>query len=84
MARRDVRDYTCQVVHEQVRIYLRPQKQRFDARGPKTHFVQCNQDDCQYVDKNELPCPLDTRMFDEGIEEKEVPHHDDGESLCRW
>lgn len=84
MIKRDVRDYTCEVVHEQVKIYVRHRKQRFDARGPRTNFVQCNQDDCQYVEKNEPPCPLNEGMFAEKIDKGEAVRHEDGERLCRW
>ena len=78
MAKKDLRDYMCEVVHEEVKIYLR------HSNGPKTRFVQCDQADCQYVDKNALPCPLYAGMFAEGIEEGEEPRREDGERLCRW
>jgi NAD-dependent dihydropyrimidine dehydrogenase PreA subunit len=90
MAKRDLRDYTCEVVHEEVKVYLRHRRQRFNDQGPKTRFVQCDQDECQYVDKNELPCPLHAGMFDEVVELDEVveggeePRSEDGQRLCRW
>ena len=61
------RDYECRVVHHHVQIYSRHQKhERFDTHGSKSYFVQCNQDDCPHVDKNELPCPLNASVFARG------------------
>ncbi len=34
---------------------------------PGDYFVQCNQSDCQYVERNALPCPLHVDMFAEEI-----------------
>ena len=92
MARRNVQSYSCGVVHERVKIYLSVRKRRrFEAESVTTRFVQCDQHDCQYVEKNALPCPLDAVMFDStgGFnsiigKEDETPTRDDGESLCRW
>jgi len=84
MAKKDLRDYMCEVVHEEVKIYLRHGHERFNPRGPKTRFVQCDQADCQYVDRNELPCPLHTGMFAEGTEEAEEPRREDGKRVGRW
>jgi hypothetical protein len=34
---------------------------------PGNYFVQCNQVDCQYVEANAPPCPLNVGMFTEEI-----------------
>jgi hypothetical protein len=34
---------------------------------PPGYFVQCNQEDCQYVDENKAPCPLTPDMFGDEI-----------------
>jgi hypothetical protein len=58
------REFWCPVVSEPVLIRLtRPSGLR-PATG---YFVQCNQADCQYVEANELPCPLNVGMFAEEI-----------------
>jgi hypothetical protein len=60
VSRGRAREFWCTVVCEQVVIRLR----RADGFGPsRGFFVQCNQDECQYVDKNEPPCPLHVGMF---------------------
>ena len=43
------REFQCPVVHEAVMIRLR-RNDGFDRRAP--FFVQCNQTECQYVEKN--------------------------------
>ena len=41
---------------------------RADGFDPsRGYFVQCNQSDCQYVDENKPPCPLNVQMFAEEI-----------------
>jgi hypothetical protein len=60
------REFQCPVVHEAVMIRLR-RNDGFDRRAP--FFVQCNQTECQYVEKNEPPCPLHLSMFAEEIRE---------------
>lgn len=68
MRKSRVRDFECPVVNETVRVRLtRPAL--FDRQAP--YFVQCNQADCQYVDKNEPPCPLNIGMFGDAIREIE-------------
>jgi len=32
---------------------------------------QCNQDDCQYVEVNQPPCPLNLSLFEKEIKERE-------------
>jgi hypothetical protein len=47
-----------------VQIRLR----RADGFGrDRGHVVRCNQTECQYVDENRLPCPLNVGMFAEEI-----------------
>ncbi|PYN47841.1 MAG: hypothetical protein DME00_14280 [Candidatus Rokuibacteriota bacterium] len=38
---------------------------------PQGYFVQCNQTDCQYVDENKPPCPLNSAMFADEIKAAE-------------
>ena len=66
MSQGSTRGFWCTVVSEQVMIRWR----RVGGFGP--HRVQCNQTDRQYVDKNELPCPLNVGMFAEEIKAAEV------------
>jgi hypothetical protein len=62
MSRKAGREFWCPVVSESVLIRLR----RAGGIDPKRgQFVQCNQSECQYVDANELPCPLNLGMFAE-------------------
>jgi hypothetical protein len=85
MAIRDIRNYECDVVHKQVQIYLKHQKRgRIEAHGPTFSFVQCNQGNCQHVDQNELPCPLNAGIFSESVEVGVATSPKDGERLCRW
>ena len=37
-------------------------------------YVWCDQRDCQYVDLNQRPCPLNTAMFDDGSERRVAMH----------
>ena len=58
------REFWCPVVSEPVLIRLtRPTGLR-PATG---YFVQCNQAECQYVETNAPPCPLNVDMFAEEI-----------------
>jgi hypothetical protein len=64
MPRSRPREFWCQVVSETVQIRLK----RLPGFGrPQGHFVQCNQLDCQYVDENKPPCPLNIGMFADEI-----------------
>jgi hypothetical protein len=41
---------------------------RADGFGrDRGYFVQCDQTECQYVDENKPPCPLQVSMFAEEI-----------------
>lgn len=62
MAKRNIRDYYCNVISENVKIYLK-NKANIGLRYKKDYFVKCNQEDCQYVDENTSPCPLAKEMF---------------------
>lgn len=58
------REFWCPVVSEPVLIRL---TRLTRLMGPGEHFVQCNQDECQYVETNAPPCPLHVGMFAEEI-----------------
>jgi hypothetical protein len=62
------REFQCSVVNELVLIRLK-RSGSFDRRAP--YYVQCNQTECQYVEKNELPCPLHIGMFPDDLREIE-------------
>jgi hypothetical protein len=59
--------YFCKVIGEQVHISLR-NKRSFGPKYKKDYFVQCDQEDCQYVDENISPCPLFLEMFSKPIQ----------------
>ena len=64
MPRSRPREFWCPVVSETVQIRLK----RSPGFGrPQGHFVQCDQVDCQYVDENKPPCPLNVSMFADEI-----------------
>jgi hypothetical protein len=60
MARAQQREFWCPVVSETVLIRLR---RPAGLSGQPGYFVQCNQVDCQYVEENKPPCPLNAGMF---------------------
>lgn len=60
------REYECLVVHEMVKIHLR-KKVKARWTGTSELIVQCDQGECQYVDENVPPCPLNLSMFEEEI-----------------
>jgi hypothetical protein len=62
MIKRNIRDYYCNVIREDVKIYLK-NKANIGLKYKKDYFVKCNQEDCQYVDENTSPCPLEIEMF---------------------
>jgi len=62
MAKKNIQDYYCNVISENVKIYLK-NKLTIGLKYKKDYFVKCNQEDCQYVDKNISPCPLMVEMF---------------------
>ena len=69
MRRAQAREFWCQVVSEAVLIRL---KRPSGLSRPSGYFVQCNQADCQYVDANKPPCPLDVGMFSDEIRAAEA------------
>lgn len=62
MVKKNSQDYYCNVVNENVKIFLK-NKVHIGLKYKQDYFVKCNQEDCQYVDKNTLPCPLVIEMF---------------------
>ena len=62
MVKKNIQDYYCNVISENVKIYLK-NKVNIGLKYKKDYFVKCNQEDCQYVDKNTSPCPLVIEMF---------------------
>jgi hypothetical protein len=56
------RAYFCNVVGENVKIHLE-NKVNFSQKYKKDLFVKCDQEDCQFVDENKSPCPLEKTMF---------------------
>jgi len=62
MAKKNIQDYYCKVISENVKIYLK-NKVNIGLKYKKDYCVKCNQEDCQYVDKNSAPCPLVLEMF---------------------
>ena len=66
---RKQRDYFCAVVSEGVKIALK-NKAPISRESKTQLFVQCNQHECQYVDLNQLPCPLGLDLFAEEIKKR--------------
>jgi hypothetical protein len=62
MANKSIRDYYCALVSENVKIRLK-HKANISRKYKNDQFVKCNQEDCQYVNSNVLPCPLGIEMF---------------------
>ena len=64
------RNYFCTVVSEDVKIRLKKKPTSiFESKNEL--FVQCNQTECQYVDRNQSPCPLCLDLFIEEIVKQE-------------
>jgi len=63
------REFWCPVVSEPVLIRLTRPTHLMRSTG---YFVQCNQAECQYVEANEPPCPLNVSMFAEEIKAAEA------------
>lgn len=70
MAFKKSREYYCSVVNETVRIALR-KRHTAGMQSADEFFVQCDQDECQYVEENKPPCPVDLSLFEEEIQERE-------------
>ncbi len=69
MSNKKVRNFNCEVVHELVQIYL-TEKRSLGLESQRSYFIQCDQEDCQYVEENKLPCPLNLTMFAEELNER--------------
>ena len=70
MTSRKARKFQCNVVDESVLIALR-RKPSAGLNSKHVFFVQCDQSECQYVDANESPCPLNLSLFAEEIRARE-------------
>ena len=70
MAVKKSREYQCGVVNEPVKISLR-KKSTAGLRSTDEFFVQCDQQECQYVEENKPPCPLNLSLFEAEIQERE-------------
>ncbi len=69
MAKGRGKDYYCTVVSENVEVTLkRKSSSIFESKGK--FFAQCNQSECQYVDINQYPCPLNLNLFADEIERR--------------
>jgi spore coat protein CotH len=62
MGKRNIKDYYCNVISETVKIKLK-NRINIGLKYKGDSFVKCNQEDCQFVDRNTLPCPLVIEMF---------------------
>ena len=69
MSRMPSKSFTCGVVTENVTITL---CRRNSMAGRGKLFVACSEKDCQYIDANELPCPLTLALFTEEINERMI------------
>lgn len=88
MSRLKGRPFHCTVVNEDVQITLIKKRGR-GFGGDSTLFVKCDQDECQYVDANQPPCPLTLDMFADEIQkvqdERNRRAQEDSEELdWRW
>jgi len=64
VSRGRAREFWCEVVKEAVMIRL---KRTGGFGREQGYFVQCDQADCQYVEENKPPCPLNVGLFAEEI-----------------
>jgi hypothetical protein len=69
VSRMPSKSFTCSVVSETVSITLR---RRNSMAGRGKLFVACSEKDCQYIDENELPCPLNLALFTSEINERMI------------
>ena len=67
MKRAAPKPFHCTVVSETVSIALR---RRTSLNGPGQLYVKCSESECQYVEKNEPPCPLTLDLFAAEIQER--------------
>ncbi len=75
MPKRRWKDFFCTVVSEDVKIALKV-KPSLSRKPIRELFVQCDQLECQYVDRNQFPCPLRLDLFAEEIEKREERRRD--------
>jgi len=47
-------------------------RRRNSMAGRGKLFVACSEKDCQYIDENELPCPLTLALFTDEINERMI------------
>lgn len=71
MARMPSKSFRCNVVSETVTIALQRRISLGATKGKL--FVRCSERDCQYVDANELPCPLTLELFSAEIHDRMAP-----------
>ena len=67
---RKSKDFDCSVVHETVKISLGT-KRNGGLKSRDSLYVKCDQNECQYVEENNLPCPLTLSLFEEEIQIRE-------------
>jgi hypothetical protein len=62
------RELHCDIAGEEICATL---KQRFTIQfgAPPKHFVECNQEYCQYLGENKPPCPLNLDLFQAELSE---------------
>lgn len=70
MPRPPSKSFRCDIVSETVTISLR---RRAAFGGQSQLFVRCSEEDCQYVDANEPPCPLSLDLFAAEVQERGAP-----------
>jgi hypothetical protein len=70
MPRMPSKSFPCSVISEAVTITL---QRRLVVGGAGKLFVRCSERDCQYVDRNEPPCPLTIELFRAEIEFRMAP-----------
>lgn len=61
-----IKDVPCTIAGEEVHATL---KQKFTMTFGATprYFVDCNEEDCQYLGENMPPCPLSLQMFEKEL-----------------
>ena len=57
----------CAIASKEVNVALRAGG---GFREPASMYVRCEERDCQFVDENRPPCPLQPGMFDDGSEQR--------------
>ena len=70
MVFRKMRDFHCDVVNETVKIRL-CNKPTVALKSQHTLFVMCDQSECQHVDNNKPPCPLNLSIFAQEVQARE-------------